>query len=48
MVSTAPRGMTPGIIDVEVEHRLAFTEEEYRDRQNRLRTLMRRDGIDLL
>jgi Xaa-Pro aminopeptidase len=40
--------MTPGMIDVEVERRLAFTEEEYRDRQNRLRALMRRDGIDLL
>ncbi len=45
---SAPKGMTPGFFDAGAAKRLAFTEEEYRARQDRLRALMRREGIDLL
>lgn len=44
----APKGMTPGVMDPNAGKQLAFTEAEYRDRQERLRKLMRREGIDLL
>src|SRR5437868_6576977 len=48
MSYVAPKGMTPGVMDPNAGKQLAFTEAEYRDRQDRLRQLMRREGIDLL
>lgn len=41
-------GMTPGAYDPSTPRELAFSEEEYKARQERLRALMRREGIDLL
>lgn len=41
-------GMTPGAYDPETPQELAFSEAEYKARQDRLRALMRREGIDLL
>lgn len=42
------KGMTPGEVDPSTRPELAFSEAEYKARQDRLRALMRREGIDLL
>ncbi|MGF7162565.1 Xaa-Pro aminopeptidase [Rhodoligotrophos appendicifer] len=41
-------GMTPGVTDPNAVPELAFSEAEYKRRQDTLRALMRREGIDLL
>ncbi len=42
------QGMNFGVMDANSPKRYAFTEEEYKSRQDRLRELMRRDGFDML
>jgi Xaa-Pro aminopeptidase len=41
-------GMTPGFVDPSLEAQPAFSQAEYKARQDKLRALMRRDGIDLV